>query len=265
MRPESAAGELRASRSAFGPLARARVAVVAVPVVLASLAAGAAVAQTSTASIVGVVRNRQTLEPVSGAIARLAFGGRSVSVDSAGRFELTGLRPGAGLLQIRAIGYSVGSWAVTLHENGTVADTFDMDPVPVVMEPLVVAGTAIEDWRSPAGFERRRQKGDGYFITEQQIKEQHTLTLVELLRQVPGVYTICHYFHCSVYLDRSSPPCEPDYFLDGYPASLSVGPDFPIEGIRGIEVYGDAFSAPVEFQKIGLTCGVVAIWTKMER
>ena len=264
MGPESA-GELRASWSSFRFSTRVCLAAVAVPVALASLPARTAVAQQTTASIVGVVRNRQTGEPVSGAVARLAFGGRSVSVDSAGRFQLTGLRPGAGLLQIRAIGYSVGSWALTLRENGTVSDTFDMDPVPVVMEPLTVAGTALEDWRSPAGFERRMQKGEGYFITEAQIKVQHPLTLVELLRQVPGVYTVCHYFHCDVFMDRTSPPCQPDYFLDGYPASLSVGPDFPIQGIRGIEIYGDPFIAPVEFQKIGLSCGVIAIWTQMGR
>jgi len=236
----------------------------AVPAALAAVLAGAAVAQTSSASIVGVVRNRQTREPVAGAIARLAFSGRSVSVDSAGRFQLTGLRPGAGLLQIRAIGYSVGSWAVTLRENGTVSDTFYMDPVPVVMEPIVVPGERNPDWRSAEGFERRREKGDGYFLTEAQIRVQHPLTLVELLRQVPGIFTSCGGDNrCSVLMMRSTPPCTPDYFLDGFPASLAVGPDFPIQGIRGIEVYDDPFSAPIEFQKNDLSCGVVAIWTRM--
>jgi len=127
-----------------------------------------------------------------------------------------------------------------------------------------VPGTQNTDWRSAEGFERRREKGEGYFITEKQIDEQHALTLVELLRQVPGVYAFCGGSKgCAVLMLRSTPPCSPEYFLDGFPASLAVGPDFPIQGIRGIEVYDDPFSAPIEFQKNDLRCGVVAIWTKM--
>ena len=244
---------------------RARRAAVAALLVLAGLPASRAAAQRTSASLVGVVRNRQTGAPVEGAIARLAWTGRSVAVDSAGRFELAGLKPGTGLLQIRAIGYVIGSWAVTLAEDKVVADTFEMDAVAIELPPLEVLERPVDNWRSPEGFEQRRRKGGGYFITEQQIKEQQPLKLVELLRTVPGVYTACNYGGCRVVMERSTPPCPPVYYLDGFPATLATGPDFPIQGIRGIEVYGDALSTPSEFQQSGLRCGIIAIWTRMHR
>ena len=246
---------------------RARGAAVAALVALACLPASRAVAQrpTASASIVGVVRNRETHAPVPGAVARLEWTGKSVSVDSEGRFELRELQPGPGLLQIRAIGYLLGSWAVRLAESTVVSKTFEMDEVPVVLPELNSTTTMPDDWRSPQGFELRRQRGDGYFISEQQIKQQQPRTLVEVLRTVPGVYTFCDFERCRVLMLRSTPPCQPEYFLDGYPATLAMGPDFPIQGIRGIEVYGDVFSTPIEFQRLGLNCGVIAVWTRMAR
>ena len=246
---------------------RARQAAVAALVALACLPPSRAAAQhrASSASIVGVVRDRETHVPVPGAIARLEWTGKSVAVDSDGRFELRGLAPGPGLLQIRAICYQIGSWAVNLAESTVVSRTFEMDEVPVVLPELNATTTPVDDWRSPQGFEVRRQRGDGYFVTEQQLKEQQPRTLAEVLRTVPGVYTFCTSYGCRVLMLRSTPPCTPEYFLDGYPASLAVGPDFPIQGTRGIEVYGDAFAVPNEFQKLGLRCGVIAIWTRIGR
>jgi hypothetical protein len=242
-----------------------RRAAIAALVVLAGLPWVSAAAQRPTSSIHGVVLNRESRTPIEGALVRLRFTGRAAAVDSAGQFELTGLMPGAGLLQIRAIGYVLGSWAVKLTENAVLADTFEMDPVPVVLPGLVASTPPVDDWRSPEGFEQRRRKGGGYFISEQQIKEQQPLTLAEVLRTVPGVFTSCSHFRCAVVMLRTTPPCTPEYYLDGFPATLATGPDFPIQSIRGIEVYGDEFSVPAEFQRFGLRCGVIAIWTGMHR
>ena len=217
------------------------------------------------ASIVGHVVDRQTRAPVQGANIRLPWTGRSAMADSTGRFELKDLVPGMGLLQARAIGYRIGSWAVTLAEGSAIADTFELEAVPVQLSELVVPGKPSEDWRSPEGFERRRHQGGGYFVTEQMLQQQRPNALVEVLRTVPGVLTSCNYRGCIVRMGRSTRGCSPEYFLDGYPATFATGPDFPIQSIRGIEVYPDEFSVPIEFQRINLRCGLIAIWTRMER
>ncbi len=222
-------------------------------------------AQQRTASIVGHVVDRQTGAPVQGAHVRLTWTGRSAIADSAGRFELKDLAPGMGLLQARAIGYRIGSWAVTLDAGAEVSDTLELDAVPVELAELLVPGKPNDDWRSPEGFERRRARGGGYFVTEKMIEEQRPNRLVDVLRTVPSVQTNCNIRGCSVRMVRSTRGCSPEYFLDGYPATLATGPDFPIQAIRGIEIYPDEFSVPIEFQRIDLRCGLIAIWTRMDR
>jgi hypothetical protein len=212
-----------------------------------------------------VVVNAQTRGPIEGAVVTLHFTGKSARTDSAGRFRLLDVEPGAGLVQVRALGYRMGSWSVKLAEGETLADTLQLEPVAIQLPDVVVEAPPNNDWRSPAAFERRRARGGGYFITEEQIRQQHANSLAELLRTVPGVTTACNYFGCAVRMNRSPRPCAPEYFLDGYPATFATGPSFPIQAIRGVEIYPDAFSAPIELQRLELRCGVIALWTKMDR
>ncbi len=130
----------------------------------------------ATASIVGHLVDRQTRSPVQGAHVRLTWTGRSTTSDTAGRFELKDLVPGIGLLQARAIGYRMGSWAVTLAEQSEVSDTFELESVPVELSELVVPARPDDDWRSPAAFEARRRKGGGYFVTEEMLRQQRPAT-----------------------------------------------------------------------------------------
>ncbi len=245
----------------FGSLSRAA----AKRLLPVALLAAPAFTQAQTASIVGHVVDRSTRAPVQGAHVRLTWTGRSVISDSAGRFVLRNLAPGMGLLQARAIGYRIGSWAVTLAEGSEVADTFALEAVPVELSPLTVPGEPNRDWRSPEGFERRRTRGGGYFVTEEMIQQQRPNSLVEILRTVPGVQAACNVRGCVVRMARSTRGCSPEYFLDGYPATFATGPEFPIQAIRGIEIYPDEFNVPIEFQRINLRCGLIAIWTRMDR
>jgi hypothetical protein len=232
---------------------------------MASVAPQSLAAQARPGAVVGVVVNAQTREPVEGALVSLRFSVSSARTDSAGRFELPGIAPGPGLMQVRAIGYKVGSWAVRLAEGDTVRDTLPLEPVPVELSDITVNAARDNDWRSADGFERRRAQGDGYFVTEEQLKQQRPLTLVEVLRTVPGVSTQCDYHNCKVWMTRTARGCTPEYFLDGFPASFATGPTFPIEHIRGIEIYNDVFSAPIWLQRPNMQCGVIAIWTDMNR
>ena len=103
----------------------------------------------------------------------------------------------------------------------------------------------------------------GFFFTREEIERRHSTTLSDLMRGVPGVQTTCRRGACVIQLSRSPRGCRPEYYLDGFPASFSVGPDFPLTGIYGIEVYRTASETPAEFRKPELRCGVVLIWSRM--
>jgi hypothetical protein len=232
---------------------------------LSALAPRPVAAQARPGDLVGVVVNAQTRGPIEGAVITLRFTAKSARTDSAGRFQLLGVGAGAGLLEVRALGYRMLSQGVKLAEGETFADTLEMEPVAIELPEVLVEAPANNDWRSPAAFDHRRAKGGGYFITEEQIRQQHPLSLADLLRTVPGVTTACNYFGCHVWMNRTARACAPEYYLDGYPATFATGPNFPIQAIRGIEIYPDAFSAPIELQRLELRCGVIAIWTNMGR
>jgi len=216
----------------------------------------------TTATISGVLVSRDGRLPIEG--GRVAVLGTAIvaASDSSGRFVLTGVPAGVRVLQARAIGFAVGSWLLELSEGQAFSDTLALENRVVTLE-AVTAVADPNDWRSEAAFDRRRASGDGYFVTREDIAQRRAQSVADLMRQVPGLITLCRAGNCRIMMMRSTRSCSPEYFLDGYPATLSTGANFPvgIGSIRGIEVYSTASEAPAEFQRIGLRCGVIAIWT----
>lgn len=216
-----------------------------------------------TTSISGVLVSRENRLPVEGVRVAVLGTPLAVATDSAGRFELIGIPAGVRVLQARAIGYIVASWLLELSEGQSFRDTFDLEPRVVTVAAVTVTADP-RDWRSEAAFERRMAHGTGVFLTRADIQQRRPANLADLMRGVPGVLTHCSNPRtCTVRMIRSTRQCSPEYFLDGYPATFATGASFPINiaSIRGIEVYRNQFEVPPEFQKINLTCGVIAIWT----
>jgi hypothetical protein len=63
-------------------------------------------------------------------------------------------------------------------------------------------------------------------------------------------------------MTRAPRGCRPEFFLDGFPASFSTGPNFPMRGVLGVEIYRTASETPVEFHRPNLMCGVIAVWSR---
>ena len=229
----------------------------------AALAAGAARSLTAQAATVsGSLVNRDSHGPVEGAHVTVIGTALGASSDAEGRFQLTGVPAGVRVMQVHAIGFVVGSWVVQLTDGQVMRQTFELAPRAVEVEGVTVTGR--EDpgaWRSEAAFEDRHRRGQGFFITREQIQVRNAPTIAELLRTVPSVMTICNARGCQVRLPSSTGPCSPEFFLDGYPATFSTGPTFPLAQIRGVEIYRDQFAVPSEFQRPNLRCGVIAIWS----
>jgi hypothetical protein len=238
---------------------------------LVGAAAAAAIApwratwgQAPPATVSGVVMDRSRSLPVHGARVALLGVGTAASTDSAGVFRLADLVPGIRVLQVRAVGYAVGSWLLQLGEGQRLSDTFDLEPLPVAVEPIDVVGAAgAGGFRSEAAFLERSRSGRGFFVTREQIRARQPARAADLLRAIPGVLTICGLRGCTVQMQRSTGLCRPEFYLDGHPATFSTGADFPIDvaAIRGLEVYRDQLEAPEPFHRPGLRCGVIAIWT----
>lgn len=237
---------------------QARVAVglsVAALVVAPSWAPG----QAETASVTGQLVSRVTRAPIEGATVVLVTTGAVATSDSGGRFRYGGLSPGDHRFEVRAIGFAKGVWIVRLLA-GEQQREFELDALTYELP-----GVVVEARGARGDFERRRTHGTGFFFTRAEVEERHARTLGDLMRGVSGVQTSCSRGNCAIVMSRSSRGCRPEYYLDGFPASFSVGPDFPISGIYGIEVYRTASEVPAEFRKPELRCGVILIWSDMGR
>ncbi len=218
-------------------------------------------------AIHGVVVDRHSGRPVPGARV-VIFGLRdTINAGEDGRFATDSAAVGTHVVEVAAIGYTAARWILELGQDP--ADVrFEIDASPPLLDTLDVTGEhAIldsNDWRSPASFERRRHRGGGQFLTFEQIRHSHARTLGDLLPLIPGVMVECSNRNCAVLMNAAMHACPVEYYLDGAPASFSTGPSFPVVGVRAIEVYRPS-EVPIEFAKPNNTCGVIAIWTKMER
>jgi hypothetical protein len=223
-------------------------------------------AAAATAGIMGRLVDQQTRAPVQGARVALLGTHHETGTDSAGRFVQAGLTPGAYFLEIRALGYGAGSWLVRVGPGETVDTVFELHPVGIELAPVVVAARPTLAQRRIQEFERRRHERHGVFITAEQIETNNATTLMDVLRNVPGVRIMCTTRGCQVRMTRSARGggggCQPDWVMDGLPATLSSTPSMSTVGIVGIEIYRSLSETPSEFLKSDSQCGVIAIWTK---
>ena len=221
----------------------------------------ASAAQQQAAIIGGILLDRTTRSPIEGARVNVLGTTLRTNSDSSGRFDLAGVPAGVRVIQARAVGYAVGSWMVELGDGQRLDQVFELDGRTLTVDSITVSGGEDQSWRSEAGFERRRRGVQGYFITREDIRQRRAETISDLIRVVPGVITSCRGRNCSVLMPQATRPCAPEYFLDGYPATFATGPAFPMNQIRGVEIYRSRFDVPAEFQRPNLSCGVIAIWT----
>ncbi len=179
---------------------------------------------TPTAAIVGRLVDVESHAPISRARIAILGARHDFPPDSEGRFVESHLASGTYVVQVRALGYAVGSWLVQLGDGEILTRLFELEHLPYVLEPVVVQGRRrLLDERLQQ-FERRRAAGGGYFITAAQIEAAHPRALVDLLRTVPGVQMICAgASHCTVRMLRTPRQCRARLRSSSSAATTSVG------------------------------------------
>ncbi len=225
---------------------------------------GRAAAQSDTATLAARILDSETRAPVAGANVDLLDLGRRSRSDDSGRFVFVWIPRGSYRVRAQAIGYVAATWQIHAVPGKRGEDTLWMTPHPVVLDTVSVKGAQDTDWRSPAALERRREHGGGYFLMRQEIDSRQANTLGELLQAVPGIATTCRMGECRTYITRSAQGCQPSWYVDGFPASFAGGPEFPSRFIEAVEVYLNSSDAPMEMQRPGQRCGVIAIWTRRQ-
>ena len=210
-----------------------------------------------------------------------------VRTDDAGKARFADRPLGPYVVRVMTVGYAPLEERLEL----TMAGAFELPLLLVAAggaQPLpTVLRTAR---RSPVpGLDARRATARGHVFDRNAIDSLAPRRTSDLLRRVPSVRLVgsgsgfvprtrrsSGMGDCpmSVYLDgvqvddeRGAPPAPPigQSARGGRAAPPSVIDGIPVELLEAVEVYVGASEIPSQFNQVGGSCGVIALWTRARR
>lgn len=128
-----------------------------------------------TTTLVGVVTDAETGDPLPGANVIIAGSTRGAAADENGRYEIRNVPLGAQRLYVSVIGYEAGERNLNLREPGIEVIDFALPPAPIEIGEIVVEAERDEQWLRR--FERFKEQ----FIGETPNAEQVEILNPEVL------------------------------------------------------------------------------------
>lgn len=218
-------------------------------------------------SVRGVVLEYETGNPLANVAVALsrwsdAEGGPRVrESDARGRFLFDEVPPGRYVLTVARIGFTTSEDTLTVASDSEIRIGVELSPSPVPLEAVVVV---VNRSAAMAGFESRRRRGRGTYITREEIEEMNPTLVTELLRVVPGASFAQRRFGGLELRLRGG--CRPTVWVNGARAISASAQEIGIDQIlspfevEAIEVYRGAGAVPAQFGPE--TCGAVVVWTR---
>lgn len=206
---------------------------------------------------------------ISNAEVRILALDRLVRTDAAGAFQILGIRDRVVDLAVRRLGYQVQFVRVSLI-NG------EGDGVRVIMYDEPIRLTAIEiEAPAPlnpmfAGFEQRRARGIGTYITADQIARLNSSYASDVFRGLAGMRVVrvsggngVRFTSTQGMRNARGGECQPTIWVDGQAAPGLEIDDIRSADIHGIEIYRGTATTPPQFAAAGtVQCGAIVVWTK---
>lgn len=237
-------------------------------------APGTTVVPRYRARLLGVYDERNG-EPLSGVRVSDVLSGMSMVTSSTGTVTLVFLPDGGSMVRLQKIGYEVQTMLVAISPRDTNPLTLVLRPA-VELPAMVTRADSAPRYLSARlrGFEERRRKENGRFITEDVLRKHDDMPLGNLLRTIaPGVVKESG---GSAMLLMQSPRCTvggpPQVYLDGVPLTAPMkrgvaNPpfdlmEFSVSDLAAVEYYSDGAITPMEFSHLGQRCGALLLWTR---
>jgi TonB family protein len=239
----------------------------AVVVALCGALAPIAEGQSRSAVVSGVVRDSAG-QPVSDVEVSVVGAGVRARTDDEGAFVLPPIMAGPATLVARRLGYGLHQREMRLTAGEGRSIVVVLSSTPGVLESVNVTARAEPFDSRLAGFNARSARRVGHFVTRERIDRSNSTTVIEMLREIPGVRIAGTRAGVrSVRLRNAS--CPPVVFVDGFPAGAG---EFDLDivdlqSLEGVEVYNGIASVPPEFTtpRDLHRCGVIALWSRPAR
>ena len=212
------------------------------------------------ANVLGRVFHSESHAALPNAVIEMPGLELSASSDETGLFFFRDIPAGEHTLIVHYLGYvDTTLVALTPNELNQIAIAINLRIVPV--PDLLVQVAALNAPSKLTDFNRRRNKGSGYFITRQDILERDPLRTSDMLRRVPGLRLGRSSIGSPLIRIRGR-SCQISYFVDGIRA-----PGFNIDNVvpqavAGLEIYKGTSTIPAEFRGTLTPCAVIVLWTR---
>jgi outer membrane receptor protein involved in Fe transport len=155
--------------------------------------------------------------------------------DENGRFWFRNVPAGEQLFVVRYLGYADSARVSLVPDELNQLDVvIELRVVPVA--DLVVQVEALDTPSKLTEFNRRREKGEGYFITRADILRRDPVRTTDMLRSVPGV-RVANTSVGRPSIRMRGRSCNIAYFVDGVRAPFYNLDGVQPSGVAGIEIY----------------------------
>lgn len=217
-------------------------------------------------AIAGLVRDSAG-SPVRGALVTIAMLQLETRTDTLGAFQFARVPTGATSLLVRRMGYAPQTISHLVSGGSVDSLSLTLTAQPLRLEPMVVSERELRRRLYIDEFHRRRLRGEGHYITREEIESRNTSRLTDVVRNVPGIRIMRTRGGNGVrFVSAASMRlnCAPMIWLDGQRAPGMELDEITASDIEGIELYSGPSQTPLRFsQNQQSTCGTIVIWTRL--
>jgi TonB family protein len=206
-----------------------------------------------------------------------ALGGAQITIkgtnaraltDAKGAYRLMRVQAGDIELFIRRLGYGPETRGARITSGQETRLDVTLAALAIRLPTVEVRRRAeVYDSRL-AGFNARKERRVGHYVTREELDRMSSARFVDALRQIPGVQLRSLRGGGTTIALRGS-RCPPLVFIDGFPADAGVMDldMLDLAGVEGIEIYSGVATVPPEFMGARGThgCGVLAVWSRPAR
>lgn len=224
-------------------------------------AQGAAAQGAGARELVGVVRDPAgvVMEGVT-----VEADGRTARTNARGAFVLPTAAVDSLTLVVRQVGFTPLTVRLGARDRQWDTVLVHLARAPQALDEVAVrAPRALRS--GLAGFEERRARGTGTFVTREEIVARNSARTSDVLRLKRGVNVVRGRVRFVAYTGSRGTVCQPNLWVDGARMNGGEADDIPASDIEGIELYPSFSSVPPQFTPLpsaGPPCGTIVIWTR---
>ena len=218
--------------------------------------------------LLGVVRNPDGTV-IEG--ATVAISGVSTRTDAVGFFRLSASRRDTITIAVRRMGYNPISALLTDKELTGDTLLIVLDPSALQIAQMTVKSKDLRSAFGYGSFDERRARGNGVFVTREDIEKRNSGRLSDVMRNKRGVMVQRtgsggYGVRFASYQSRTlaGRTCMPLIWLDGVKAPGMEIDEIPPNTVAGIELYANIATTPAQFSagQVDRPCGTIVIWTR---